>query len=195
MKIMKTKKYYLAAAFFAASLISTVGDVPSVSSAHELSDANIAAIVAVAGGLDIEYGRIAAEKSRNKMVREFADRMVTDHSAVQEAVDKLAAKLGLSAEENDMSRGLAANGVEIKAKLKSLKGKDFDKYYINNEVTYHELVVNVTRDVLIPNAKNPELKAALVQTLPLFVRHLEHARMVQKKVSKEKMDDSKSMGH
>lgn len=147
-----------------------------------VSDANIGAIVTVAGGLDIAYGTIALEKSRNKMVKEFAKRMVTDHNAVQNAVNELAGKLGLVPEENETSRGLAANGVEVKAKLASLKGKEFDKYYIDNEVAYHELVVNATANILIPNAKNPELKQALVQTLPLFERHLEHAKMVQRQI-------------
>lgn len=153
------------------------------SGSDEITDANIGAIVTVAGGLDIAYGTIALEKSKNKMIKEFAKRMVTDHNAVQNAVNELAGKLGLVPAENETSRGLAANGVEVKAKLASLKGKEFDKYYIDNEVAYHELVVNATANILIPNAKNPELKQALVQTLPLFERHLEHAKMVQRQIS------------
>lgn len=161
----------------------------------EISDANIGAIVTVADGLDIDYGKIAMEKSKNKTIREFAKRMVTDHTAVQKAVNELAGKLVLVPEEDETSRGLTANGVDVKAKLNSLKGKEFDKYYIDNEVTYHELVVNATVNILIPNAKNPELKQALVQALPLFERHLEHAKMVQLQFNKGKSTASHSRGH
>lgn len=155
-------------------------------SRHDLTDANIAAIVTVADNLDIDYGKIALSKTKNKMVREFARLMVTDHSAVQKAVGDLAGKLSLTPVEDDMSRGLAAGGVDVKAKLNSLDGKAFDKYYIDNEVKYHELVVNATKNVLITHAQNAELKAALVRTLPLFEAHLEHARMVQKAFNKGK---------
>jgi len=153
---------------------------------HDLSDANIAAIVTVADNLDIEYGKIALSKTKNKMVKEFAQLMVTDHTAVQKAVEGLAGKLNLTPVEDDTSRGLAAGGVEVKAMLNSLNGKAFDKYYIDNEVKYHELVVNATKNVLITHAQNAELKAALVGTLPLFEAHLEHARMVQKAFGKGK---------
>lgn len=154
--------------------------------AQTVTDANIAAIVTVADGLDIDYGKIALKKSKNKQVKEFAQRMVTDHAAVQAAVAALAAKFGLTPEENDTSRGLTAGSVEVKAKLNSLKGKAFDKYYIDNEVAYHELVVGATESVLIANAQNAELKAALVNTLPLFKRHLEHCQMIQASFNKGK---------
>lgn len=154
--------------------------------AQTVSDANIAAIVTVADGLDIEYGKIALKRSKNKQVREFAQRMVTDHTAVQAAVAALAAKLGLKPEENDTSRGLATGGVEVKAKLNSLKGRAFDKYYIDNEVAYHTLVVGAAESILIANAQNAELKAALVNTLPLFKRHLEHCQMIQNSSNKGK---------
>ena len=36
--------------------------------------------------------------------------------------------------------------------------------------------------VLIPNAKNAELKAALVGAQSLFLKHLDHARQIQAKV-------------
>ncbi len=146
---------------------------------NSINDANIAAIVSVAGGLDIAYGKIAMSKAKDKQVKEFAKRMVTDHTAVQKAAGELLTKLSVTPEENETSKGLAANGVKVKERLNKLKGKEFDKYYIDNEVAYHELVVNATEKMLIPSAQNSELKSTLVSVLPLFQKHLEHARQVQ----------------
>ena len=101
----------------------------------------------------------------------------------------------VTAADSPTSDGLKSGARDITAKLNSLKGKEFDKFYIDNEVTYHELVVNATANILIPNAKNPELKQALVQALPLFERHLEHAKMVQLQFSKGKSTASHSTGH
>ncbi len=159
-----------------------------------LSDAHIAAIVSVAGELDIAYGKIALSKAKSKTVREFAQRMVTDHSAVQKAAGELLRKLGVTPEENDTSRGLATNGAKVKEQLKKLKGKDFDAYYIDNEVSYHELVVNATEKLLIPNAQNAELKSTLVSVLPLFQKHLEHARQVQSAFGKSGAMGEHKMG-
>lgn len=143
------------------------------------SDAQILGIVLAADQIDIDYGRIALSKSKDKAVREFAQRMVTDHSAVQKSVIELAGKLGVRGEDSPTSQGLKTGAAGITTKLKSLKGKEFDKFYIDNEVSYHKTVTDAVDTVLIPSAQNAELKSALQGAQPLFLKHLEHARMVQ----------------
>ena len=165
--------------FAVLALVTQPTAATSAPQESRLSDANIAAIVSVAGELDIAYGKIALSKSRNKQIKEFAERMVADHSAVQKAAGELLTKLGVKPVENDTSRGLAEGGVKVKEQLNKLKGKDFDKFYIDNEISYHEVVVNAVEKLLIPNAQNAELKSTLASVLPLFQKHLEHARQVQ----------------
>jgi putative membrane protein len=105
--------------------------------------------------------------------------MVTDHSAVQENVIALADKLGVKAEDSPTSSSLKSGAADITQKLKELRGKEFDKFYIDNEVTYHKNVTDAVDAVLIPSAQNGELKAALQGAQPLFLKHLEHARSIQ----------------
>ena len=105
--------------------------------------------------------------------------MVTDHSAVQKSVIDLAAKLKLTPEENATSKSLKDKAIQITAKLNSLDGRAFDKFYIDNEVAYHKQVLDAVQTVLIPNAKNAELKAALVGAHALFLKHFEHAKQIQ----------------
>ena len=143
------------------------------------SDAQIVGIVLAADQIDIDYGKIALKKSKDKKVREFAQRMVTDHSAVQKSVVELAQKLGVHAEDSTTSNGLKSGAAEITNKLNSLKGSEFDKFYIDNEVSYHKTVTDAVDAVLIPSAQNGELKSALQGAQPLFLKHLEHARSVQ----------------
>ena len=58
------------------------------------------------------------------------------------------------------------------------------KAYINNEVAYHKSVIGAVETILIPQAKNAELKSLLQQVLPALKTHLEHAEMVQKNFGK-----------
>lgn len=153
--------------------------MPESNAQQPPSDANIGAIVLAANQIDIDYAKLALSKSKNQEVREFAQQMVTDHEAVQKSVIELAGKLKLTPVENETSKTLKAKSVETMAKLKSLDGKSFDKFYVDNEVAYHKLVTDVISGVLIPSAQNPELKSALQGAQPLFLGHLEHARNVQ----------------
>jgi putative membrane protein len=148
------------------------------------SDTQIAGIVLTADNLDISYGKIALAKSKNPAIREFAQRMVTDHQAVQLAVVDLAEKLGVNADDSAVRTSLRDGSKAVFEKLNSLEGAEFDKYYIDNEVAYHKAVTDAVDAVLIPSAQNSDLKAALTGSQPLFLKHLEHARMVQENYGK-----------
>lgn len=163
----------------AIALAIFVAAANTVTAADGPTDPQIVGIVLAADQIDIDYGKIALVKSKNKQVREFARRMVTDHSAVQKSVIGLAAKLGVTAADSPTSNGLKSGARDITAKLNSLQGKEFDKFYIDNEVGYHKTVTDAVEAVLIPSARNGELKAALEGAQPLFLKHLEHARMIQ----------------
>ena len=71
-----------------------------------------------------------------------------------------------------------------RAQLKKLKGAEFDRAYIDHEVTYHQTVIDALDKTLVPNAKNEELKALLIKVRPAFVAHLEHAKSIQAKLEK-----------
>src|SRR5436190_3826306 len=140
------------------------------------NDAQIAAIVVAANQVDIDAGKLAESKSASKEVKDFAQRMVTDHTGVNKSATELVTKLKVKPEENPTSTSLKKGGEDTRKRLQGLKGADFDKAYIDNEVTYHQTVLDAVDKTLIPNAKNEELKALLVRVRPAFVAHLEHAK-------------------
>lgn len=152
---------------------------PAEPAAPALSDAQIAAIVVAANQVDIDNGQLALKKSKNAEVKKFAERMVTDHTAVNKAAVELVTKLKVTPEESDASKGLTTSGEETRAKLEKLDGAEFDKAYVDNEVAYHDAVIGVLKTQLIPAASNQELKDALVGAQPAFDAHLQHAKQIQ----------------
>jgi putative membrane protein len=115
-------------------------------------------------------------------VKKFGEQMVTDHTGVNKQATELAGKLKVTPADNATSQSLKAGGEKNVAKLKGLKGAAFDKAYIDQEVAYHQAVLDAVDKTLIPGASNAELKALLVKVRPAFVAHLEHAKQVQAKL-------------
>jgi putative membrane protein len=148
------------------------------------TDAQIAAIVVTANQVDIDAGKLAKSKAHSPQVKEFAQRMITDHSAVNKSATELVEKLHVTPEPSPTSQSLQKGGDENIAKLKTLNGAAFDKAYIDHEVAYHEAVVNALDKTLIPSAQNAELKALLVKVRPAFVAHLDMAKQIQAELSK-----------
>ena len=143
------------------------------------NDAQIAGIVVTANTVDIDAGKLAQKMSKNKEVKQFGKQMVTDHSGVNKQATALVKKLKVKPEDSDISKSLKADGDANISKLKGLKGAAFDKAYVDNEVSYHQAVIDAMDKTLVPNAKNAELKALLEKVKPAFVAHLEHAKKIQ----------------
>jgi putative membrane protein len=148
------------------------------------NDAQIAQIVLTADTVDVDYGHLAVKKTNNPEVKAFAETMIRDHTAVNEKATALAKKLGMTPEASATSKSLKSNGHTELKKLKTLSGAEFDKAYVDNEVAYHTSVIGALDTVLLPNAKNAELKSLLESGRPIFVSHLEHAKMIQKSLNK-----------
>lgn len=162
-----------------ALLAGLLGATSHAAQAGNPNDAQIAAIVVAANTVDIDAGKLAEAKTRNKDVRAFAKMMVSDHSNVNKQAVALVKKLHVTPEENDTSKSLTQGGVSNRDKLKGMSGAAFDKAYVDNEVSYHQTVLDALDKTLIPGASNAELKALLTKVRPNIAAHLEHARHLQ----------------
>jgi len=139
------------------------------------TDPQIAHIAYTAGALDVEAGKQALDKSKNKDVRAFAERMVADHTSVNNQALALVKKLNVTPEDNPTSQSLSKAAADHRAAFAKLDGAAFDKAYVDNEVAYHKTVNDALSKTLIPDAQNDELKSLLKQGLKLFQSHLHHA--------------------
>ena len=146
------------------------------------TDPQIAHIAYTAGVIDIEAGKQALDKSQNTDVRAFAQRMIGDHTAVNEQALALVKKLNVTPEDNATSKSLTEAADAERKKLAGLSGAAFDKAYVDNEVAYHKAVDDAVRETLIPSAQNAELKALLEKGLKLFEAHLAHAEQLAKQL-------------
>jgi putative membrane protein len=161
------------------AMAMSLGLMAAAAEAAGPTDPQIAAIVVAANQVDIDAGKLAVKMSHTKDVRDFAQRMITDHTGVNKSAVDLVTKLKVTPEDNPTSQSLKSGGEENLKNLKTLNGAAFDKAYVDHEVAYHEQVLDAVDKVLIPNATNAELKALLVKVRPAFVAHLEHAKRIQ----------------
>jgi putative membrane protein len=165
-----------------ALILATAAFTTGLAFAQAPNDAQIAHIVVTANQVDIDAGKLAEKQGSNAEVKKFGHMMVTDHSGVNKQATDLAKKLGVKPEDNPTSQSLKKGGEENVAKLKKLKGKEFDKAYVDHEVAYHQAVLDAIDKTLVPNAQNAELKALIVKVRPAFEAHLQHAKMHQSKL-------------
>ncbi|QMU28199.1 DUF4142 domain-containing protein [Adhaeribacter radiodurans] len=149
----------------------------------KLSDAEVAAVAVTANQIDIDKAKLAKDKSKNPEVLQFAETMANDHQGVIQQASALVKKLGVTPKDNAVNQQLLAEANKTEKSLQAKNGKDFDKAYIDNEVTYHQAVISAVSDLLIPETDNQELKGLLQNIIPALKAHLQHAQMLQKQFS------------
>lgn len=149
--------------------------------APALTDANIVYILDKANALDSAGGAIGATKGTSADVRSFAKDMMRDHHSLRKQGQDLAAKLGVTPEAPANDDSQAQLDKTLALYNGAAKGKDFDKAYIDNEVTYHKAVLE-TATAAMNAAQNAELKNFIQKAAPAIQAHLDHAQSIQGKM-------------
>jgi putative membrane protein len=139
--------------------------------APALDDATIVAIFDNANTVDIETGKLAAQRGHSNEVRQFGAMLARDHEMVRQQGRDLAKKLGVTPTPpaGDQS---AQDQAAVIRRLRDLRGAEFDRAFLQREVQFHKDVIAAIETTLLPAIKNEELRALVVKVVPAFQAHL-----------------------
>ena len=121
---------------------------------------------------EVENGKMAKEKAKNDATRNVADRMITDHTKVNEEL------LNIAKEENlDLSK--------VHAKTATISGDNFDKEYLTMLKADHE------KDIAEFEKEANDTKPGEDRDVPAFAKKTlltlkEHPQMVEDALGKMK---------
>ena len=154
--------------------------------AARFSDANIGAMVLALNNTDISYARLVPARSTRNDVRQFAERMLTDHTGVNQLVSSLLTRLDVAPEDNIASLDMRDESAEKRDLMRNLTGFAFDSTYAENEVSYHRKFLAQIDDVLLPSARSADLRTLLTSVRPAVASHLAHAEQLRADVLAKK---------
>lgn len=129
---------------------------------------------------EVESGRVANERAQLAAVKAFGKRMVDDHSQTTNQLKTLVRDNNIRAE---LPTALDDKHQAKLDKLKNLSGREFDKSYIDGQVTVHQKAVNLFQ-AYSQSGENAKLKEWAQNTLPTLKDHLQQAQTLEKEVEK-----------
>jgi putative membrane protein len=142
---------------------------------------------AASGGLmEVELGKVAAEKGSHQRVKDFGKRMQADHSKGNEQLKKIAAKKGV-----DLPTQPSGEHKSTMDKLTKLSGAEFDREYTDAMVEDHKEDIEKFQ-TQADKGKDPDVKKFASDNLPVLKKHLELAQSTQKQIKAESKGESKS---
>jgi len=174
-----SRSRYQAALTVAALVCATSLHAQNAAAAPDLSDPEVSHVAVTANSIDIDMAKFALTRTHNAAVKQFAQTMITDHSAVNAQAVALAQKLGVTPADNAVSQSLLSGAKQARASLEPLRGAAFDRAYLDREVAYHQAVLDAIDKVLVPTTENAELRKLLTDVRPAIATHLEHAKQLR----------------
>lgn len=148
-----------------------------------LTDDQILGVTTVANGGEVAQGQLALSKARDPRVKSLASMMVHDHTAAQTKSASLARAANLTPTTSSVADAIQHDGNAVTQSLKAA-GQDFDKVYVDAQVKEHQAVLDILDQQLIPNVKNADVKAYLVEVRSTVSKHLQHAKELQQTLGK-----------
>jgi putative membrane protein len=164
--------------------MAATGDTAGTATASsKLSDPNIVALLDEANKADSSAGAFALGKAADPQVKAFAKMMMGEHHALRVQGQTLAKKLGVTpqAPANDPVKTAASS--EMSALQSAGKGAEFDRTYIDQEVTIHKAVLDLAGQAH-DATQTDELKALIEKAKPTIQKHLDRAEELQKSLGK-----------
>ena len=130
---------------------------------------------AAEGGLaEVELGKLALQKSSNDDVKQFAQKMVDDHSKANDQLKQVAEQ-----DKIDVPTALDSKHQSKIDKLSKLSGDQFDKAYIKDQLKDHETDVTAFK-AEADNGNDPNIKSFASTTLPMLQQHLDLVKNLNK---------------
>jgi putative membrane protein len=128
--------------------------------------------------MEAHLGQMAADQAAGQDVKDYANMLVTDHTANYQQLTQLGAKDGLK-----VPTALDAAHNKMIAPFEKLKGAAFDSRYIHEMIAGHTEAIGVyTKEST--DAQGADVKAYASATLPTLNKHLDGAKDLAKKSSK-----------
>ncbi len=128
------------------------------------------------GQMEVQLGQLATDKAASADVKQFGQRMVDDHTRINQQLMQLAAQLNVS-----LPQELSSAEQQTLTRLSKLSGAAFDREYMSLMVKDHQQDV-AEYDRMSQQADNPDLKNFASSTLPMLREHLQQAREIAHKV-------------
>lgn len=127
------------------------------------------------GKMEVELAQLGVEQASSEAVKNFAQRLVTDHTNANQELMQIASRKGVQIPEASMNKN------KDKEKFAKMQGAAFDRAFMQHMVKDHQKDIAMFEKES-NSGSDPDVKAFASKTLPTLREHLEQARSVASSV-------------
>jgi len=172
-----------AASVAAAQVTMSGGDVTTYSQKHLVNH------LIVGDSMEIAMGQLAASRTQNAAVRDFANQLVADHKAHLDSLLKLAGNANVGREANPSDTSVKHDASVFTSLQGMAADSGFDRAFVQTQIQHHQQAIAELK-TLGSSATDPALKQDITATLPVLQKHLSTAQQLAAQLGKPGAGDS-----
>ncbi|MBN8904130.1 MAG: hypothetical protein BGO51_26005 [Rhodospirillales bacterium 69-11] len=154
---------WLTAAFIGLGATAALADISQ-------TDRNFVVQAATGGFAEVDLGRLAAQKGTTSAIKQYGQRLVTDHSQANEELMQIADEAGIEL-PTEMDRRTAST----LQRLRGTTGTGFDQAFIQRMIADHQRDIQLFRKEA-QSGSDPTIKGFAQRYLPILQVHLQMAQ-------------------
>jgi putative membrane protein len=153
------------------------GSRRAASGAETLTTSGFVHMASVSDQYEIQAAQLAMQRSQNQEVKNFAQRMATDHETTTRQLQGLVQNIS----SVQVTTALDAKHTEMLTQLRNARGSDFDRLYMTQQIQAHQNAVDLFHNYS-QAGDNAQLKQWASATLPKLQEHLQMAQQTQRQL-------------
>lgn len=146
------------------------------------ADAEFIRDVGADNTMQIALGELARKKAKNREVRDFAERLIEDHTRIQEQWNAMAARNGMPSKP-----GMGRRHREKIEQLNDVGGRKFDRAYMTLMIQQHQDEVSYWQKEGRAS-RSTQVRALVNRGLPTLEQHLAQSKQIGRKVGVDPND-------
>ena len=146
-----------------------------------MSNANIVAHLATGDSLEVALSQAGAARAQNQAVRDFAQRMVSEHSQHMQMGQQMAAQAGIAPSPLPADTTDVAMATNVMTRLSNVPaGANYDRQLMRAEVMMHQHMLHEL--TMVQPQASGAARQLVDQTIPVVQQHLTDARAIWQQV-------------
>jgi predicted outer membrane protein len=150
----------------------------------QLTNEQILQIARTSNAEQIRQAELAHQRGWDWRVQKLAATVIRQRRAVETKGDEMARKRSLTGEPSPQSVSLEEMADRTTRALQAHQGKEFDRSYLEVQVSEHQALLDLLTQTLIPSSTSPDLTAYLHDLKASDESELAMARALRSKIEK-----------
>jgi putative membrane protein len=144
-----------------------------------MSDASVMSLFDSIDKHEIQGAQVARERASSQIVRDYADRLVHEHSGLLMQKQALADRIHMEPQQSALTSRMEAANQKMLADLTQTSGLDFDRAYLDYQLALHNEALDIVEETAI---EDPQLKEELLESRPDLLAHAAKARSLRQQL-------------